>query len=126
MNPMRYSLRTLLIVMMLAGPLCLFGWNAYLTWRARQEAIAARQIPIARFPIASVQLGLVSIPATFDSITTTVDPITGTIVGTDGQPLDPEIEAELRRINDELVRTQERHNGEPDRYEPTISRSGPP
>lgn len=34
---MRFSLRTLLILMLIAGPLSLFGWNQ---WHAYQERIA--------------------------------------------------------------------------------------
>jgi hypothetical protein len=37
---MRFSLRTLLIFMLLAGPLCAFGWQK---WRAYQESLALKE-----------------------------------------------------------------------------------
>lgn len=38
---MRYSLRTLIVVMLLCGPLCAFAWSSWTTyceWRALREA----------------------------------------------------------------------------------------
>lgn len=32
----RYSLRTLLTVMLLVGPLCVYGWPKYVAWREAQ------------------------------------------------------------------------------------------
>lgn len=37
---MRYSLRTLLILMLLAGPLCIWGWPAYESWRDERVRVA--------------------------------------------------------------------------------------
>lgn len=34
---MRFSLRTLLLVMLLMGPLCAWGWSKYHTWRKWQR-----------------------------------------------------------------------------------------
>src|SRR5688572_24171247 len=37
---MRYSLRTLLILMLLVGPLCIWGWPAYENWRDERARVA--------------------------------------------------------------------------------------
>jgi hypothetical protein len=37
---MRYSLRTLLILMLLVGPLCIWGWPAYESWRDERARVA--------------------------------------------------------------------------------------
>lgn len=34
---MRFSLRTLLIVMLIAGPLCAFGWQKWESYQAQRE-----------------------------------------------------------------------------------------
>lgn len=51
---MRYSLRTLLLVMLLAGPLCALGWSqwtAYLAWRAEQAALQTQPLsPLSQSP----------------------------------------------------------------------------
>lgn len=44
---MRYSLRTLILVMLLAGPLCGLAWSrwaAYCEWQAQQEALLKAQL----------------------------------------------------------------------------------
>lgn len=44
---MRYSLRTLILVMLLTGPLCGLVWSrwaAYCEWRAQQEALVEAQL----------------------------------------------------------------------------------
>ena len=38
---MRFSLRTLLIVMLIAGPLCAFGWRQWQLYQTRREMEAA-------------------------------------------------------------------------------------
>lgn len=37
---LRYSLRTLLILMLLVGPLCIWGWPAYESWRDERARVA--------------------------------------------------------------------------------------
>jgi hypothetical protein len=37
---LRYSLRTLLILMLLVGPLCIWGWPAYESWRDERARLA--------------------------------------------------------------------------------------
>lgn len=36
---LRYSLRTLLVVMFLVGPLCVFVWPKYVAWREEQARL---------------------------------------------------------------------------------------
>jgi hypothetical protein len=47
---MRFSLRTLLIAMLLAGPLCAYGWGkwqAYQAWREQQTSVVSTKISFA-------------------------------------------------------------------------------
>ena len=44
----RYSLRTLLILMFLVGPLCLWGWPAYESWRDERARAAKEAWEIKR------------------------------------------------------------------------------
>jgi hypothetical protein len=61
---MRFSLRTLLIVMLLAGPVCAFGWKE---WQAYQERLAEEnrlsELNIS-WDTAIVDVGLVHISST--------------------------------------------------------------
>jgi hypothetical protein len=45
---MRYSLRTLLILMLLVGPLCIWGWPAYESWRDERVRVAKDMREIKR------------------------------------------------------------------------------
>ena len=68
MEAMRFSLRTLLIVMLLAGPLCAFGWTnwkAYQAWReeqAAQKAFATSKIKNAITSLRTIKPKLLSRP----------------------------------------------------------------
>lgn len=44
----RYSLRTLLILMLLVGPLCIWGWPAFETWRDERAGVAREVHEIKR------------------------------------------------------------------------------
>lgn len=41
---MRYSLRTLLILMLLTGPMSLFAWQKYVAWHEAREKAHAQRI----------------------------------------------------------------------------------
>lgn len=45
---MRYSLRTLLILMLLVGPLCILGWPAYESWRDERARVAKETREVKR------------------------------------------------------------------------------
>lgn len=45
---MRYSLRSLLILMLLVGPLCIWGWPAYESWRDERARVAKEEREIKR------------------------------------------------------------------------------
>lgn len=45
---LRYSLRTLLILMLVVGPLCVYGWPGYLAWREAQARHAEERREIAK------------------------------------------------------------------------------
>lgn len=45
---MRYSLRTLLILMLLVGPLCIWGWPAFEAWRDERARVAKEALVIKR------------------------------------------------------------------------------
>ena len=53
---MRYSLRTLLILMLLVGPLCIWGWPAYESWRDERarEAKEAAEIKLLQQRISTL------------------------------------------------------------------------
>ncbi|WP_254512119.1 hypothetical protein [Anatilimnocola floriformis] len=58
---MRFSLRSLLILMLVAGPLCAFGWSnwqAYRTWREEQatkHAFAKKQTSLSLKAIKGIK-----------------------------------------------------------------------
>jgi hypothetical protein len=45
---LRYSLRTLLILMLLVGPLCIWGWPAYESWRDERARVVKEAWEIKR------------------------------------------------------------------------------
>src|SRR5262245_57852407 len=47
---MRFSLRTLIIVMLLGGPLCAWGWREWAKWAAYQEQLRLIRLTPARPP----------------------------------------------------------------------------
>ncbi|QDU26425.1 hypothetical protein ETAA8_15030 [Anatilimnocola aggregata] len=67
---LRFSLRTLLIAMLLAGPLCAVGWKKYVAWqewKAEQEAAAANQLKWQNAVIIAAQKGTLSQSSTIGS-----------------------------------------------------------
>jgi hypothetical protein len=53
----RFSLQTLIVVMLLGGPLCAWGWRDFARWRAKQAVEAQRQHYITELEALYVRVG---------------------------------------------------------------------